>query len=571
MKENTGAVHQSGSSSSNSSHQYIPTQQAQIEDDGIGLEDFSKLNLDECNEKEGRLHWVESFDLFYGSKKAHKIVKVEGDNLHFQLRKLENEERESRDYGTTNTIPNYVVANIGFVVTDRPHQKEGPHARKFLTFPIKYESQYISHVTTVYDFDEITGNGLKFERSSVFLTSLLRHSPTHTHNDINTYYKKGTNTFTQNYHHSERALWGALERPEMIQWIVSTLDNELFSYSQKEKGYKVYCVTLDLHSTRYLCAHCEPSSFAFQKRTGSFLKTLADALTEKQYKLPAMNNLTLFSRVSAEDKGGRAKTPYHASLLETQDIREIKKKRENIVLQRDDRETRASKKVMNQYGLFVSSKKTNIPLSQYVTRRNDCPILRIEMSSQNNRMRMSVTELVQQAHNLYTQCECQQALSLVKEAYEFEPENQWVLYWYDFLLKASNSSAFEILRIAKLWYECDQKNHTNNDLIYLNFISARVKAGDQLSQKLFSDESLENIRLALEADNTYYHFHYCYAHWFKQHGYLCEAIEAANKSLSLLCSEYRAENKDYYDCIVSNIHIWTEELSGSNNAICLRK
>ncbi len=61
----------------------------------------------------------------------------------------------------------------------------------------------------------------------------------------------------------------------------------------------------------------------------------------------------------------------------------------------------------------------NTPLSQYLTRRNDCPVLRIEMSSQNNKLKMLVIELVQEANNLCRQYKYQEALSLIKEAYEF--------------------------------------------------------------------------------------------------------------------------------------------------------
>lgn len=59
--------------------------------------------------------WVKSFNLTYQSSKKHKNVLIEGDDLHFKLRCLENHERESRDY--SGPLPNYVVANIGFVIT----------------------------------------------------------------------------------------------------------------------------------------------------------------------------------------------------------------------------------------------------------------------------------------------------------------------------------------------------------------------------------------------------------------------------------------------------------------------
>jgi hypothetical protein len=147
----------------------------------------------------------------------------------------------------------------------------------------------------------------------------------------------------------------------------------------------------------------------------------------------------------------------------------------------------------------------NTPLSQYVTRRNDCPVLRIEMSSQNDKLKRSVTELVQEALNLRSQYKYQEALSLIKEAYEFEPENQLVLHWYNYLLKDTNSSAFEILRFAKLWYECSLKNSINDNSVYEYFFSARLNAATIICEEIHQmryAEALKDITLALSADNT---------------------------------------------------------------------
>lgn len=382
--------------------------------------------------------WVKSLNLLYGTKspeKSYKQVEVDGDVIHEILRGRENLERESRDHN--GSVPNYVVASISFVVTDRPHVKGGAHGRKVITIPIKYNTQEISHVSTVYNFDEkattVTPQNNKppksrtYKRSSEFKAHLLEDSPQDRQARVANYYAKGTNSFSDSYHHSERALWGVLKKAETIQDLV----NKIFS----TLGFapKVYAAVLDLHSTRYMCAECEPSSFCFQKKKGTFLSRLEEAINQR-FMLSKTKGLTFCTRVSAEDNSKRSlkQMSDHSEYWADKNIKHLRNSALNLILQRDDRTTNPGAKL---YGTFVSSERLNEPQAVYLTKHRANPSVALEITASNKSFvqhiaenKMVVAQILQQI-TIHRQQgrDKQERIELAKKAYELCPGDIAVL------------------------------------------------------------------------------------------------------------------------------------------------
>ncbi|MCE5293552.1 MAG: hypothetical protein LLF94_02925 [Chlamydiales bacterium] len=381
--------------------------------------------------------WVKSLDLVYGTKnpvlKPHKQIAIDGDAIHEILRGRENQERESRDHD--GSVPNYVVASISFVVSDRPHVKGGAHGRKVITIPIKYNGQEISHVTSVYTFDQKVTTPQKkdptksktYKRSSDFRADLLDDSTEESKSRVETYYAKGTNSFSDSYHHSERALWGALKKAETIQLLI----NQLFA----KLGYapKVYAAVLDLHSTRYMCAECEPSSFCFQKKRGKFLTRMEEAL-KRSCILSEKSGLTFCTRVSAEDNSKRSlkQNSDHSEFWADRNVKRLRNGALNLILQRDDRTTNPG---ANIYGTFVSSERLNAPQAVFLTKRraNASVALGITASNrsfikhvaENNRV---VTEILSEmaAHRQAGRNK-QERIAMAQRAYALCPDDIQVL------------------------------------------------------------------------------------------------------------------------------------------------
>ncbi len=389
---------------------------------------FANLLVADVNESA----WVKSFDVVYGTKNpdlhSYKEVTIEGDNIHFALRCRENEERASRDYN--GGVPNYVVASMSFVVSDRPRMKGGSHGRRVITVPVKFNAQNTSHVTSVYTFDQQTVAPKKYKRSTAFLQDLLQDCSADKQARVTQYYNKGNNSFSDSYHHSERALWGALKMPAMIQSLVDGLLSQLPTSARNENPLadrvKVYSAVLDLHSTRYMCFECEPSSFIFQKKQGKFMGRLQDALN-RYFTLSPKNGLTLFTRVSAEDNGKRSRKQLadHQNVWRDRKICHIRGKNISLVLQRDDRTTAQGQP--NPYGTFVSSERMNAALPVFLAKRRDNASVALELTSSNRVFNTRVSENVQYVNDLLGKIKASQdplqKLELSKQAYQMMPDD----------------------------------------------------------------------------------------------------------------------------------------------------
>lgn len=310
---------------------------------------------------------------------------------------LKTKKRESRDY--KNGVPNYVVACLTFVVTDRAHAKGGHHGRRVVKVPIKFNGQAVTHVTTVYPFTEKVKQKKTYSRSPDFKADLISDSPAEKHERIQEYYGKGTNSFSDSYHHSERALWAALRKPEMLMQIVEAL------FTKTVKGAKVYCAVLDLHSTRYLCSECEPSCHIVQKKMGKFFVELTKQL-QARFALSEKNGLTLLTRVSAEDEGKRSRkiAQNHVEFWRNRDIHQVRQQRINLILQRDDRTTGAGAVHAASYGLFVSSQKLNAPQPVYIAHRTDNATSALELTASCAQFMQHIQENVQHVKDLLAEC-----------------------------------------------------------------------------------------------------------------------------------------------------------------------
>lgn len=398
-----------------------------------------------------QMAWVQSFDLVYGTKhpdkNPHKVALVDGDREHYCLRVIENQERESRDFN--GSVPNYVVASISFVVSDRGHIKGGPHGRKVVTIPIKFKEQAVSHVTSVYTFDDTVQQKRTYKRSAQFKEDLLADSPAEKAERINTYYNKATNTFSDTYHHSERALWRALREPEMVQKIVAELFKKTHPLGVDVTAHKVkvYSAIIDLHSTRYLCSECEPSCFLFQKKLGKFSEGLQGVLRQ-QFMVSQQHGLTLATRVSCEDKGKRSLKLLqdHVAFWPNRDVRVLRSSPVSLILQRDDRTAGADVERGGQYGLFVSSQKVNTPQPVYIAKRRDAPYTALELTDTHKQFMQNIAENRQYVKDLLAQARATQNLAFIEKAYGVSPDdlNVWIEHYNIVKGKQESVEAFRL-------------------------------------------------------------------------------------------------------------------------------
>jgi len=374
--------------------------------------------------------WVKSFNITYGSKIPYKVVNVEGNDLHFKLRCLENHERESRDF--SGKIPNYVVANIGFVISDRVHEKGGHHGRRFVSFPIKFGDQSFTQVNDTYHFDEKADDG-ETPRSSEFKEELIAESSADKKSAIERDYTSSGPNFVQSYHHSERALWKSLKKSETVDPIFQELGKVL------PTGGKVYCMVFDLHSTRYMCSYCEPSSFIVQQK----LKAKFEDRFAGKYKISG-KGLFSFSRVSAEEKKKRSQkndSDHREKCTET--VQELRDKNLSVVFQRDDRSTKSYKKIMEAHGFFVSTdtERLNPPKPFYVSQRMDVHTQDVAVTRQNSSFgkftkddTKKIKALIKKIDTLRNARKFEDALACLEEALQIEPENFQAINRYSLVL-----------------------------------------------------------------------------------------------------------------------------------------
>lgn len=477
--------------------------------------------------------WVKSFNVTYQSTKKYKNVLVEGDDIHFKLRCLENHERESRDY--SGTIPNYVVANIGFVISDRVHEgKEGHHGRRFVSFPVKFGNQTFTQVNDTYTFDEKADDG-KTPRSREFKEDLIAESSADKKSAIERDYKSSGPNFVQSYHHSERALWKSLKKSGALDSIFAELEKVL------DKDGKVYCMVLDLHSTRYMCSNCEPSSYIVQQK----LKAKFEERFAGKYKTSEKGFFT-FSRVSAEEKSKRSQkndSDHREKCTET--VQELRDKNLNVVFQRDDRSTKSYKKIMEAHGFFVSAdtERLNSPRSFYVSQRMDANSSTVALTRQNSSFGTFAKEdakkvgaLLKQIDKLRKARKFEEARQCVEEALQIEPENPQVVCFYSIVL-IDTHRFMEALPFAVkaygLYFKIQQDNpnevNQSNAGICLNNLNlARQGILNSINALIESgrlDAGLDLVQNAIQVNDGYGEFHLCCVNILEKQGEIETALE----------------------------------------------
>ncbi len=176
-------------------------------------------------------------------------------------------------HGPKSSYPhgNYLAANIGFIVSKEVWKTEHTHGRKFLTWPISPLQKGI------YGFPKLSATKLKKELER-------RHGAL----------KKKSTT----YFHSEEALVHCMESDDFINSLKVQLEN-----SGIQKGYKIYAIILDIHSSQYPCNDCkEAMNYLLEKsaedKEGFLYKlkvTLGDYKFSEKRKRPYM-----LIRVSAD-------------------------------------------------------------------------------------------------------------------------------------------------------------------------------------------------------------------------------------------------------------------------------
>lgn len=466
--------------------------------------------------------WVKSFDMVYGTKNpllnSHKIVALEGDNIHYALRCRENEERASRDY--KDGVPNYVVASMSFVVSDRPRVKGGHHGRRVITVPVKFKALHITHVTHVYEFDQKTVEPKKYSRSSEFLKDLVEDSPAAKKERIETLYNKGTNSFSDSYHHSERALWGALKTPEVIQSLVEGILSQMPLQARNNDPLadriKIYSAVLDAHSTRYMCFECEPASYGFQRKQGKFMVRLQAALSA-YFTMSPKNGVTLFTRVSAEDESRQSPKELgsHYDFWRNRNVQDIRGKNISLVLQRDDRKTQ---KDVKPYSIFVSSEKINPPLPVFLTHRKDNALATIQLTDANQQFNSHSVALVRQVsaciEKIGKSTNFAEKLQLVKEAYLLQPNNINVIIVYFNILFQSGLQleSLEFLRKAHAYYlQQNEPEHANCKILRHNLAGVCknafiVASGDNHTYFVEQASNLECLESLTERDFPLFYF-----------------------------------------------------------------
>ncbi len=411
--------------------------------------------------------WVKSFDLVYESKypeKKHKFVKVEGDDLHLKLRTIENHERESRDY--QGDVPNYVVANIGFVISDRQYEKRvSQHGRKFVSFPVKFGDKNFVQINDVYPPDGKTEDGKK-DRSSELQEDLNESLP-HKSKSITRDYNSSGGIFEQFYYHSERVLWKALKNPDTINTVITQLEEVL-----PENG-KVYCMVLDLHSSRYMCANCEPSSYIAQQKLGSKFEA---GLRDKNYTI-AKNKLFTVSRVSAEvKKKCRQVTEAGHGEKSEKTIKQLRRDGRSVVFQRDDRASSSYKTILGKYGIFTSGNSgVNVPRAFYASQRKDVGGAELEVTGFNKiliRDTSEVKRLIEIYDEKTKKNRRPEAREAIQKAFDINPDDKVVLNRLS-IVYLNDKKFLEALPFAKRAYEkyCEIDPDNENTRICLGILN----------------------------------------------------------------------------------------------------
>jgi len=152
---------------------------------------------------------------------------------------------------------NLAVANIGFVITDIPHNKP-EHLRLFKTLPLQVPSPGSSSTSTTTD-----------------ICTIYRHP------HVNPQLIESNTKGKTNGSHSEPSLFSYLLDEQNIKSIIIKF-KELYKIAES-KNYKIYAVVIDIHSSYDICEECYKSAQNFQRK---FRAKILTALEEDGFILP---------------------------------------------------------------------------------------------------------------------------------------------------------------------------------------------------------------------------------------------------------------------------------------------
>lgn len=202
-------------------------------------------------------YFVYNLDLVYGSKKTAKQCTIpdkwdELDQQDKQKLTLHNRLAISEALISSNTDKlidinnddssnNYVVANLGFIVSTKKHVKDGNHNRRFITVPV-VDPGYLT----------------------------IRSKP----------------SSDSEAPHSEKGLYEYLKNPKVIQDILSYLTKRYGI----EPGFKIYGVVLDIHSSNAMCANCEDLTYkqSMREQKDTLVSALETEFIKQNYILPKL-------------------------------------------------------------------------------------------------------------------------------------------------------------------------------------------------------------------------------------------------------------------------------------------
>lgn len=161
--------------------------------------------------------YVTDLGLFRGAKNPKKRVEIpdalSAAKTSLSLHQvLASYEYHLDRFGLGSAAKNFAVATMSFVVSSKPHAKNGSHERRLVTLPV-----YLENLATKVDPGK----------------------------------------------HSEKALIDNLKRDLGLQ-SESRLVTQLFQICDRQPGIKVYNVVLDFHSTREVCQDCGTHLREFQ-------------------------------------------------------------------------------------------------------------------------------------------------------------------------------------------------------------------------------------------------------------------------------------------------------------------
>ncbi len=206
-------------------------------------------------------YWVKTLNVKYTNKHAKKSKTVEDttqdqkdEDIHSKLNltvryalkthgqaagavgTIRPFEGNYEQYGEIDLKYNVLVANIGFIISKTPINKDHLHGREFITFPITVPNCLIFNLLKLKD------TGEKFADDMI-----NRHVYLHGK-------KQSILANPGTYAHSEELLVSYLESEEFIRKIPELLKSQ---NKNPKENYKIYAVILDIHSYRYPCFSCQ--------------------------------------------------------------------------------------------------------------------------------------------------------------------------------------------------------------------------------------------------------------------------------------------------------------------------